>query len=115
MSFKNKKVILCAALLLFLFFFLVFIFTSPKDTDIEIYYSYAESVMQNKVPYRDFFVVYPPLSLLPIILPGFFSEDIITYKNIFGLEMLDYLGPKHTRRAEFGHFHEIVHPLRPEK
>lgn len=91
MSFVNKKIIFFVILFLFLSFFLIFIFISPKDTDIEIYYSYAESVMQNKVPYRDFFVVYPPFSLLPIILPGFFSKNITTYKNLFGLEMLTFL------------------------
>ncbi|MDD5552031.1 MAG: glycosyltransferase family 87 protein [Candidatus Pacebacteria bacterium] len=91
MSLFNKKIILLSVISLFIFLFIIFIFISTTDTDIKIYYSYAQSILQNKVPYRDFFVVYPPFSLLPIILPGFFSTNITTYKNLFGLEMLTFL------------------------
>ena len=35
--------------------------------------------------------------------------------GIFGIELLDNLGPKHTSCTHFGYFHEVVHADGPEE
>src|SRR5438874_10283001 len=34
-----------------------------------LYYSYSRNLLQGQMPYRDFSFEYPPLALLPIVLP----------------------------------------------
>ncbi|HEY9643639.1 MAG TPA: glycosyltransferase family 87 protein [Coleofasciculaceae cyanobacterium] len=44
-----------------------------SGTDVEIYYRYALNLMGGEVPYQDFSVEYPPLALLPIVVPAFIN------------------------------------------
>jgi hypothetical protein len=42
-------------------------------TDLKLYYNFSLSLMQGQFPYRDFPLEYPPLALLPIVLPQLFN------------------------------------------
>ncbi len=39
------------------------------DSTLHLYYNYSLKVLQGQVPYRDFSLEYPPLALLPFVLP----------------------------------------------
>lgn len=44
-------------------------FRLENFTDLKLYYNSSLSLMQGQFPYRDFPLEYPPLALLPIVLP----------------------------------------------
>ncbi|MEA5508182.1 hypothetical protein VB715_00240 [Crocosphaera sp. UHCC 0190] len=49
--------------------------------DVKLYYDYSFNLMNGKLPYRDFSVEYPPLALVPMVLP-----QVINFcKSLFGL------------------------------
>ncbi len=39
--------------------------------DMRLFYDYSSEIAQGQIPYRDFPVEYPPLALLPMVLPQF--------------------------------------------
>jgi hypothetical protein len=41
----------------------------PAASDVDIYFRYSEQVLDGQVPYRDFPFEYPPLALVPLLLP----------------------------------------------
>lgn len=47
------------------------LFSFPCVTDIFYYFDYYTKIHQDLLPYRDFSFEYPPLSLIPILLPEF--------------------------------------------
>ncbi len=68
-------------------------FLIKPDSDLKFYFNYATKIISNKeVPYKDFYVVYPPLSLLVFIIPALFTKNFYTYSILFGIEMVIFLG-----------------------
>jgi hypothetical protein len=78
------------ALLVFVFTrYLLFFKIGAYVTDVVFYHDTAiQAVLEHAVAYRDFGFPYPPLSLLFIYTPVFFSADPIGYRYFFRLEML---------------------------
>jgi len=59
-----------------------------QDADVKIYFDYATKILGGEIPYKDFFVVYPPFSLLVFVLPAFFTKNLSFYNFLFELEMV---------------------------
>lgn len=57
-------------------------------TDAALYLDYASKTLAGAVAYRDFPVVYPPLTLPLFVLPRLFTGQPGLYYALFGLEML---------------------------
>lgn len=60
-------------------------------TDLTLYYRYSSKIAQGQIPYRDFSVEYPPLALLPMVLPqllnvGFGESFRHVYLILFPLQ-----------------------------
>src|SRR3712207_6087938 len=60
--------------------------------DIDRYYVSGRALLQGQIPYRDFDLEYPPLSLLPMVIPhliAFGNEiDFFTYSLLFLIEIM---------------------------
>ena len=56
--------------------------------DTDIYHRYATMMREGKIPYRDFRVEYPPLSLPLFFAAGLASYDATSFKVAFAVEML---------------------------
>jgi hypothetical protein len=56
--------------------------------DVQIYFDGATAVLNGQLPYRDFFLQYPPLSLLFFIPPRLFAADLAGYFTWFNVELL---------------------------
>src|SRR5688572_27309476 len=37
--------------------------------DVTTFYAWSEEIVKGRIPYRDFFFEYPPLALLPLLVP----------------------------------------------
>lgn len=87
MKSKEKKILFLISIIsLYLFTSIFFI---PADSDVQLFYYYSYLTKNlNLLPYKDFFVVYPPVSLLPILIPGLFSTSFNSYKILFQFEMI---------------------------
>jgi Glycosyltransferase family 87 len=59
-----------------------------SDTDVSLYAHYGSRVVAGDIPYRDFFVEYPPGSLAPMTLPAAMTTHRHTYGLLFVVEML---------------------------
>jgi Glycosyltransferase family 87 len=57
------------------------------SNDLAIYREAGESVLRGEVPYRDFFIEYPPGSLPAFVLPALFSASRDGYIDAFASEM----------------------------
>lgn len=55
--------------------------------DVAIYRRAGEAILAGKVPYRDFFIEYPPGSLAVFVPPALFSSSREGYANLFASEM----------------------------
>ena len=55
--------------------------------DVAIYRRAGEAILAGKVPYRDFFIEYPPGSLPAFVPPALFSESREAYASLFASEM----------------------------
>ncbi len=55
--------------------------------DVAIYRRAGEAILAGKVPYRDFFIEYPPGSLPVFVPPALFSSSREGYANLFASEM----------------------------
>jgi hypothetical protein len=53
-----------------------------------LYLESASKIMQSNLPYRDFFMEYPPFSFIFFLLPRIFTADYNTYGFVFQLEVL---------------------------
>jgi Glycosyltransferase family 87 len=62
------------------------------SNDLSLYREAGESILQGDVPYRDFFIEYPPGSLPAFIPPALLSASRDGYINLFALEMALTLG-----------------------
>lgn len=63
--------------------------TRDLPGDLILYFDYANFVDDGHVPYRDFQLEYPPLALVPILLPFFGSGggSFAAFEAVFALEM----------------------------
>jgi hypothetical protein len=52
-----------------------------------IYHHAGEALLSGKIPYRDFFIEYPPGSLLVFVPPALFSSNRGAYTQLFAIEM----------------------------
>jgi hypothetical protein len=52
-----------------------------------IYHQAGEAILRGKIPYRDFFIEYPPGSLLAFLPPALFSSNRVAYTELFAIEM----------------------------
>lgn len=57
------------------------------SNDLEIYRETGEALLRGEVPYRDFFLEYPPGSLPAFVPPALLSEDRADYISLFASEM----------------------------
>jgi hypothetical protein len=55
--------------------------------DIAIYRRTGKEILAGEVPYRDFFIEYPPGSLPPFVPPALSSGSRETYASLFASEM----------------------------
>jgi uncharacterized membrane protein len=56
--------------------------------DFGLDYFYSTKMMLGQVPYRDFLVEYPPVSLLFMLLPRLFTSHAVLYSQLYAIEML---------------------------
>jgi len=54
---------------------------------LTIYHHAGEAILRGKMPYRDFFIEYPPGSLLAFVPPALFSSNKLAYTGLFAIEM----------------------------
>src|SRR5215211_595983 len=54
---------------------------------LKIYHHAGEAILRGKIPYRDFFIEYPPGSLLAFVPPALFSSNRVVYTGLFAIEM----------------------------
>ena len=57
------------------------------SNDLSLYRQAGESILRGEVPYRDFFIEYPPGSLPAFVPPALFSASQASYTDLFSLEM----------------------------
>jgi hypothetical protein len=57
------------------------------SNDLSLYREAGEAILRGEVPYRDFFIEYPPGSLPAFIPPALLSASRDGYINLFSLEM----------------------------
>src|SRR5215203_5053795 len=55
--------------------------------DILIYQEAGEAILAGDVPYRDFFIEYPPGGLLAFVPPAFFTTNLEDFATFFASEM----------------------------
>lgn len=58
-----------------------------NSNDLEIYWETGEAVLAGQLPYRDFFIEYPPGSIPAFVPPALFTDGRFEYINLFALEM----------------------------
>ena len=54
---------------------------------LEIYHRAGEALLRGEIPYLDFFIEYPPGSLLAFVPPALFSSNRVDYTTLFAIEM----------------------------
>jgi hypothetical protein len=57
------------------------------SNDLSIYRDAGEAILRGQIPYRDFFIEYPPGSLPAFVPPALFSTDKAGYIALFAWEM----------------------------
>jgi hypothetical protein len=57
------------------------------SNDLSLYRQAGEYIVRGEVPYRDFFIEYPPGSLPALIPPALFSASQASFIDLFSLEM----------------------------
>jgi hypothetical protein len=57
------------------------------SNDLSIYRNAGEAILRGEIPYRNFFIEYPPGSLLNFVPPALLTSDKMAYINLFSSEM----------------------------
>jgi len=57
------------------------------SNDLRIYRETGEALLRGDIPYRDFFIEYPPGSIVAFVPPALFSSNANGYINLFANEM----------------------------
>jgi Glycosyltransferase family 87 len=57
------------------------------SNDLRIYHQAGEAILRGEIPYRDFFIEYPPGSLPAFVPPALFSADAAGYTTLFSSQM----------------------------
>jgi Glycosyltransferase family 87 len=57
------------------------------SNDLSIYREAGEALLRGEIPYRDFFIEYPPGSYPAFVPPALFSNDKVGYISLFSSEM----------------------------
>ncbi|GAB3904836.1 glycosyltransferase family 87 protein [Larkinella knui] len=66
--------------------------SASAQGDMKVYHSIATQLSEGKIPYRDFTVEYPPLALVPLVMPHLVSlETDLDYRTYAFLYTLDSL------------------------
>jgi len=60
---------------------------AEQSSDIRVYREAGEAILAGNVPYRDFFIEYPPGSLLAFVPPAFFTTNPKDFATFFASEM----------------------------
>ena len=60
---------------------------SERSSDLCIYRHAGGALLRGEIPYRDFFIEYPPGSLLAFVPPALLSTDEMGYTTLFSWEM----------------------------
>lgn len=60
---------------------------SEGSNDLRIYRETGEAVLRGELPYRDFFIEYPPGSVPAFVPPALFSDSTTGYITLFANEM----------------------------
>ena len=58
-----------------------------ESNDVQLYREAGEALLAGDLPYRDFFIEYPPGAVPAFILPALFSSDLGDFGTLFGAEM----------------------------
>jgi hypothetical protein len=58
------------------------------SNDLSIYRQAGEAILRGEIPYRDFFIEYPPGSLPAFVPPALFSTNASGYTTLFSSEMM---------------------------
>ncbi len=58
-----------------------------NSNDLRIYWQTGEAVLSGRLPYRDFFIEYPPGAVPAFIPPAFFTDNRLAYIDVFALQM----------------------------
>ena len=61
------------------------------SNDLALYRAAGEALLRGEVPYRDFFIEYPPASLPFFVPPALLGDDILSYISLFTAEMAGLL------------------------
>jgi uncharacterized membrane protein len=64
------------------------VYGDEGPSDVYRYFNYASRIVDGELPYRDFDVEYPPLSLVSFVGPRLFTESPSVYADAFMVEML---------------------------
>ncbi len=92
---KNWKSLITLAFLIILITGLTLILAGRNHLyDPSLYHQYAQNIFAGKRPYCDFKLEYPPLALLPMVIPQFLTlgktTHLYVYSGIFALQILVY-------------------------
>lgn len=60
---------------------------SENSNDLRIYRETGEAVLRGELPYRDFFIEYPPGSVPAFVPPALFSDSASSYITLFANQM----------------------------
>jgi hypothetical protein len=58
-----------------------------ESAGLKIYHRAGEAILRGEIAYRDFFIEYPPGSLLAFVPPALFSSNRVDYTGLFAIEM----------------------------
>ena len=94
------KSLLLLGSIVFAILFIIFGFGGAVD-DVCVFYDYSQKLGAG-LPYRDYSLGYPPLSLVIFAIPGLFTDDLYTYSVIFyAITTLFFIGGNQSYSSEF--------------